>query len=162
MRFSFQHDPKTTNWSRLCQARALFRNNMGCVLFIWELKAILTDTNEETSPQIYLSNQSSWCSILYFIILQMSRLFGTFGRSVWIFLLPAYLAMCPDASLGTVACVWDTQACQYSGCFFLSQAALPPYVLTAVTRQSSLEPQIPGPRVWVSVQECNSKNGWKS
>lgn len=59
---------------------------------------------------------------------------------LWVSLFPVYLAMCPDAGLGTVTCVAETGGLPIFWMIFLRQAALLPYVLTAVTRQSS-----PGP-----------------
>lgn len=54
--------------------------------------------------------------------------------------LPSYWAMAPDASLGSVACVAEAVGLPGFWVIFLSQAALPPCVLIAVSRQSSLEP----------------------
>lgn len=140
MWFSFQHAPRRTNCSHLCQTQALFRNNIGCVLFIGEIKAVLTDTVEETSPQFFLSNQSSWCSILYFI-LQTSRLFGTYGRSVIICGFSFYLCTRPcvlmlELLLGTVACMAETVGLPIFWVIFLSQAALPPYVCSHCCNQT--------------------------
>lgn len=49
-------------------------------------------------------------------------------------------AMSPDASLGTGACVAEAEGLPFFWVIFLSQAALPPCVLTAVNRQSSPKP----------------------